>query len=105
MTGHDPKANPAPGPGGSDESDRYATGRRDPEASKPGTEQTPHVTANDDDAPVQDELDSKEDVPVLPANAAGEDQVSTDDQPREIDPESAYDRRPEEDKGWRSDQE
>jgi hypothetical protein len=100
MTEHERKAGPAAGSGGSDQSNRYASGRRDPEASKPGTEHPPHVTANDDDAPVQDELDSKKDVPVLPANAAGEDQVSTDDQPREIDPESAYDRRPEEDKGW-----
>ncbi|CAN5658089.1 hypothetical protein BH23GEM8_BH23GEM8_19110 [soil metagenome] len=102
MTEYHPKADPAAGSGGSDESKRYASGRRDPEVSKPGAEQPPHVTANDDDAPVQDELDSKDDVPVLPANAGGKDQVSTDDQPRQIDDESAYDGRPEEDKGWSS---
>jgi hypothetical protein len=91
-----------PGAAQSDQSDRYATGRRDPEASLPGEEHPPHVTANDADAPVQDSNESEEEVPVLPANASGEDQVSTEDQPDQIDDESAYDRRPEEDKDWSS---
>ncbi|CAN5800055.1 hypothetical protein BH23GEM6_BH23GEM6_15460 [soil metagenome] len=91
-----------PGAAQSDAADRYATGRRDPEASDAGEDQPPHVTANDSQAPVQENIVSEQDVPVLPANASGEDQVSTDDQPDQIDDESAYDRRPEEDKEWSS---
>lgn len=85
-----------------DAAQRYASGRRDPEEAGKGRPQPPHVTENDQSAALQDEHESPEDVPVLPANAAGEDEVSTDDQPRNIDEESAYDRRPEEDKRWSS---
>jgi hypothetical protein len=90
-----------PGASG-DQAQRYATGRRDAEDSGKGRPQPPHVTENDETASLQDEHESPGDVPVLPANAAGEDQVSTEDQPTSIDEESAYDRRPEEDKGWKS---
>jgi hypothetical protein len=89
-----------PGSSAGDENRHLAQPRRDPESSGRGEEHPPHVTENDEDAPVQDEMESPDDVPVLPANAAGTDQVSTDDQPTEIDEESAYDRRPEEDKEW-----
>lgn len=90
-----------PGASSDDSTQRFATGRRNPEASLPAEEQPPHVTENDEDAEVQDELESPDDVPVLPANASGQDQVSSDDQSRVVDAESMYDRRPEEDKDWK----
>jgi hypothetical protein len=79
---------------GNDERNRsLAEGRRDPEGSGDGERQKPHVTENEEGKPVQGDEDG--DAPVLPANASGSDQVSTDDQPRTVDDESAYDRRPE----------
>lgn len=83
-----------------DDQSHLAQPRRDPEASKPGDPQPPHLTENDEDAPVQDEVESPDDVPVLPANASGSDQVGTDKQQNEVDDESAYENRPEEDKSW-----
>lgn len=50
----------------------------------------PHLTENDEAAGVQ--------VPALPANASGSDQVTSAEQDRGIDRESMYDRRPDEDK-------
>lgn len=58
----------------------------------------PHVTGNEEGAPVQNDSDSSEDIPVLPANASGRDAVSTGEQNEPIDDESMYDRRPERDK-------
>ncbi len=58
----------------------------------------PHVTENDEDAPVQQETSAPNDVPVLPANASGRDTVGEDEQDEPIDDESMYDRRPERDK-------
>jgi hypothetical protein len=58
----------------------------------------PHVTANDEDAEVQDELPSPDPVPLLPANAAGSDASPTQEQSQPIDEASMYDRRPEQDK-------
>ena len=58
----------------------------------------PHVTENDEDAPVQDETQAPNDVTVLPANASGTDKVDVDDQAAPIDEESMYDQRPERDK-------
>lgn len=74
-------------PGGGKPGDRYEVGdarssRRDP----------PHSTAND-------EVNGRPDQsPSLPANASGLDQVSSDAQDFEVDEESAYDRRPSQDK-------
>jgi|GEM_PF-2816646 len=93
---------PSTSAAGAEQADRYATGRRDPEASLPGEDHPPHVTANDKGAPIQENNESSDEVPVLPANASGEDQVPTEDQTLDIDEESAYDRRPEEDKDWSS---
>jgi hypothetical protein len=92
-----------PGASSSADTERYGTGRRNPEASGKGESHPPHVPEGDRDAPVQDELESPDDVPVLPANASGQDQVSTEEQPTEIREESAYDQRPEEDKHWSPD--
>ncbi len=88
--------------GGRGDGEQYAIGRRDPEQSGRGEQHPPHVTENDSAGGVQDDHDSPDDVPVLPANASGEDQVSTDDQPTEVREDSAYDQRPEEDKSWDS---
>jgi hypothetical protein len=55
----------------------------------------PHVTENEEDAPVQEEMPAKGDAPVLPANASGRDSVPVDEQDQPIDDESMYDRRPE----------
>jgi hypothetical protein len=57
----------------------------------------PKLTQNDRDAEVQDSTQAPNDVPVLPANAHGQDVVPPD-VPGEIDDESMYDRRPGEDK-------
>jgi hypothetical protein len=47
---------------------------------------------------VQDETQAPNDVPTLGANAHGSDKGAGEDAPGHIDPESAYDRRPGEDK-------
>jgi hypothetical protein len=57
----------------------------------------PHVDKNAQGAPVQQATQAPNDVPVLGANAGGSDKQSAD-QPRTIDAESMYDRRPAEDK-------
>ena len=56
----------------------------------------PHVTANDEAAPVQAAEGAE--APVLPANAAGRDALSAEEQDFDVDEESAYDRRPTQDK-------
>ncbi len=58
----------------------------------------PHVDENMEDAPIQDELPSPQDVPTLPATAHGEDNSSTEEQAQSVDPESMYENRPEEHK-------
>jgi hypothetical protein len=58
----------------------------------------PHVPQSEADSALQDEHDSPEQVPAMPANASGTDKVSTAEQNRPIEPTSMYDRRPEEDK-------
>lgn len=58
----------------------------------------PHVTENDEDAPVREDKPSAKDAPVLPANASGRDRVSAEEQSQPIDDESMYDNRPSEDK-------
>ncbi len=58
----------------------------------------PHVDENMEDAPVQEDLPSPQDVPTLPATAHGDDKISTEEQPQRVNPESAYENRPEEHK-------
>ena len=57
----------------------------------------PHADVNAKGAPVQDETQAPNDVPTLGANAHGHDRGAGEG-PGHIDPESAYDRRPGEDK-------
>lgn len=77
------------GPTGSrEEKGNSATSRKHP----------PHLNENAEDAPLQDSQPGPEEVPTLPANAHGEDEVSTTEQAQPIDDESMYDRRPGEDK-------
>ncbi|HEU0016241.1 MAG TPA: hypothetical protein VFQ45_21360 [Longimicrobium sp.] len=62
----------------------------------------PHVTENDEGAPVQASTQAPNDVPALPANAHGRDQLGNERSgPGRIDPESMYDHRPGEDKDRR----
>lgn len=73
-------------PGGGSPGDRYEVGdahssRRDP----------PHVTENDREG-------EQGEAPSLPANASGQDAVPSREQDFEVDEESAYDRRPTQDK-------
>lgn len=80
--------NPGAGrPGERHEVGNAATSRRNP----------PHVTENDRSAPVQAEQEGDQ-APVLPANAAGHDRVSSEEQDFEVEEGSAYDRRPSQDK-------
>lgn len=75
--------NPGAGrPGERHEVGDARSSRRDP----------PHVTENDETAEQTDEG------PVLPANASGRDQISSQEQDFAVDEESAYDRRPSQDK-------
>ena len=77
------------GPGPRKEVGDAESSRRDP----------PHVTENDRGAPVQESMSSPHDVPSSPANAHGSDEQDPD--ASRIDPESAYDHRPGEDKDRR----
>jgi hypothetical protein len=54
----------------------------------------PHVTVNDEGAPVQQSTTSDDDVPALPANAHGKDSIPADEASRPIDRESMYGARP-----------
>ncbi|HEX6925650.1 MAG TPA: hypothetical protein VF167_09470 [Longimicrobiaceae bacterium] len=77
----------AGGPGQRHEVGDAATSRRDP----------PHVTESDESSPVRQ--DGQADAaPVLPANAGGSDNISSEEHDLEIEEESAYDRRPTQDK-------
>ncbi|HYH79804.1 MAG TPA: hypothetical protein VEX86_08400 [Longimicrobium sp.] len=58
----------------------------------------PHVDVNATGKPAQESSQSPTDVPTLPANASGRDTAPSGEQPKTIDDESMYDRRPEEDK-------
>jgi hypothetical protein len=60
----------------------------------------PHVSQNEQGAPVQESTDAARDTPVLPANASGKDAMEPDTT-SEIDEASMYDRRPGEDKDRR----
>ena len=80
---------PAGGPvGGRKEVGSAASSQRHP----------PHVGPNAEDAPIQEELPAESDSPVPPANASGRDRFSTREKKQGIDPASAYDQRPAENK-------
>lgn len=60
----------------------------------------PHLDENMEDAPLQEEHPSPDDVAALPATAHGRDKEPTTGQEQPIDDESMYEHRPEEDKNW-----
>jgi hypothetical protein len=60
-------------------------------------EHPPHVTESDKDAPLQGEHEG-EDIPTLPATAHGKDRIPSEDEPRTVDDESAYEGRRTQDK-------
>jgi hypothetical protein len=70
----------------------------DEEATEP--RHPPHVTRSDAGAEIQRDLPSPDEVPILPANAAGVDKLTPDEQHVDIDPESMYNGRPERSKDW-----
>jgi hypothetical protein len=77
--------------------DRVASGRT--EVGDPDYQRDPpHTTRNDREAPLQKEQDRPDDIAALPPNASGRDKVNADTAARPIRPESAYSRRPAEDK-------
>ena len=73
-------------------------GRREVGSAAGSQRHPPHVTPNDEGAPVQQSNESPDEVPVLPANAGGRDIISSEEQRQPIDDESMYDRRPSQDK-------
>jgi len=85
-------------PVGPNPPDNLGRERKEVGSAETSSRNPPHVTPNDEGAPVQDELLSPVDVPVLPANASGKDAVTTEEQREEIRDDSMYDGRPEQDK-------
>lgn len=81
--------NPEQGPVGS----REEVGDAESSRKRP-----PHVTENAEDAELQENLESPDDVPVVPPLAQGEDKRPTGEVVQGIDEESMYDRRPSESK-------
>lgn len=72
-------------------------GPRNEQGSAAGSRRhPPHVDENAEGAPVQGSSQAPNQVPTMPANAHGSDQVPVSEGP--IDPESMYNRRPGEDK-------
>lgn len=58
----------------------------------------PHVTENDEEAPLQEESESPAPIPALPANASGRDEQPGDGTGQRIRDESMYENRPSTDK-------
>jgi hypothetical protein len=85
-------------PAGASDADRLGLHRNDVGNASDSQRHPPHVTENDEGAPVQEDTLAPNDVPVLPANASGSDAVTTGEQAEAIDDESMYDRRPDRDK-------
>ncbi|HET7320947.1 MAG TPA: hypothetical protein VFI96_00455 [Longimicrobiaceae bacterium] len=75
-------------------------GRQEVGGAASSHEEPPHVTENAEGAPVQKDVQGEGDAPVIPPNASGKDRFAEEKHARPIRPESAYDRRPEEDKNW-----
>jgi hypothetical protein len=77
--------------------DQVASGRT--EVGEPDYRRDPpHVTRNDQDAPLQKEQDRPDEIAAIPPNASGRDRVSVDEAAQPTDPTSAYGRRPAENK-------
>lgn len=104
---HPPRAtvtrgDPLPAEALSDEEARQPKGpvgtREEVGARADSQRHPPHVTPNDAGAPVQQSTESDDDVPALPANASGQDNIPADEAAREIDRESMYGGRPSQDK-------
>lgn len=85
---HGAGARQSAGPGPRQEVGDAASSQRHP----------PHVTENDEGAPVQGSAPAPDDVAALPASAHGEDVVEAHREVGELDDASMYDRRPGEDK-------
>jgi hypothetical protein len=60
-------------------------------------ENPPHVSDQEKEAPLQGSRQGEE-IPTMPATAHGTDRVPSEDEPREVDEESAYEGRPTQDK-------
>lgn len=75
-----------------------AKGREERGGAEGNRVHPPHRTANFEGAPVQEDRAGPDEVEGLPANASGRDEVSAEESAQPIDPESAYDRRRDEDK-------
>ena len=74
-------------------------GRREERGTQASSQlHPPHVDQNAKGAQVQDSTQAPNDVPTLPANAHGRDELPMDQVSTTIDPESMYDGRPAEDK-------
>jgi hypothetical protein len=75
-------------------------GRKSVGGAEENRRHPPHVTENAEDAPLQQGNRRPGDIAPLPANASGSERIDLEADPRaeEIDPESAYNRRPGEDK-------
>lgn len=83
--------------GGEEQHARENAGRKEKGDAASSRLHPPHLTENDEEAPLQEEVEGEE-IPVAPANAGGVDRISTEEQAQPIDDESMYDGRPEEDK-------
>lgn len=91
-------SDPTNGGAASPESDEIGTTRQEVGDEDAPPRQTPHVPEHEGDSDIQEDHPSPDAVPVLPANAAGTDRVSSGDQDEPVEPESMYDDRPERDK-------
>lgn len=75
-----------------------ASGRKEVGTAASSRRDVPHVDENAESASVQKDAGNPTKVPTLPANAGGDDKITTAEHDRGIDDASMYDRRPEEDK-------
>lgn len=98
--GSDSKPDPASQKAGFPEASTgpHGEGRRQVGTAESSRRDPPHVTPNAEGAPVQRSSEAPDDVAVLPANAAGRDNLTPEEQKETIDDESMYDRRPSQDK-------
>ena len=84
-------------PTGADTPEHLGTERKEAGSQESSSRHPPHVQEQEKEMDVQGDPEADHS-PVLPANAAGRDRVSVDEQSEPIDPESMYDQRPERDK-------
>lgn len=76
--------------------DRSRDSRAGGGAPDPGEREgdPPYVPSHEAAAEIQDEHETERPIPLLPANAAGSDHASVDDQSEPADKASMYERRP-----------